>query len=131
MKRNFGFTLIEMMIVVAIIGILAAIAYPSYVEHVVKSNRSAAQQFLLDIANREEQYMLDARQYTATLGAEGLNMAVPSEVSDFYTVTIAANNAATPPTYVITATPIEGKRQENDGPLTLSSTGVKTPADKW
>lgn len=131
MNKNKGFTLIEMMIVVAIIGILAAIAYPSYTEYVVRSNRSAAQQFMLDIANREEQYLLDARQYTGTLGSGGLNMTTPSEVSDFYTVTITANNAATPPIYTVTATPITGKRQESDGTLTLNSTGIKTPANKW
>jgi type IV pilus assembly protein PilE len=131
MNKNKGFTLIEMMIVVAIIGILTAIAYPSYTEYVIRSNRSAAQQFMLDIANREEQYMLDARQYTGTLGRGGLNMTTPSEVSDFYTVAITANNAATPPIYEITATPITGKRQESDGALTLNSTGIKTPANKW
>lgn len=128
MNKNKGFTLIEMMITVAIIGILAAIAYPSYTEYVVRSNRSAAQQFMLDIANREEQYMLDARQYT---DLNGLNMTTPSKVSDLYEVKAIPDNTATPPTYKITATPITGKRQESDGELTINSTGIKTPANKW
>ena len=57
MSRNRvrGFTLIELMIAVAIIGILVAVAYPSYQGQVRKANRAAAQQFMLDVAMREQQ----------------------------------------------------------------------------
>jgi type IV pilus assembly protein PilE len=61
-----GFTLIELMIAVAVVGILAAIAYPSYTAYVVRANRSAAASFLFQLANKEAQYMLDARTYTGT-----------------------------------------------------------------
>ena len=70
-KRTGGFTLLEVMIVVVIVGILAAIALPSYSNYVKRTNRSQAKQFLQDIANREEQYRLDQRAYTATLGSGG------------------------------------------------------------
>ncbi|HEX7952932.1 MAG TPA: type IV pilin protein [Burkholderiales bacterium] len=124
-----GFTLIEVMTVVAVIGILAAIVYPSYQSYVMRAKRAAAQQFMLDLSSREQQYLLDARAYTGTIGSGGLNVAVPTEVSPYYTFTIAFDNTATPPTYTITATAIGS--QSSDGNLTLNSLGQKTPTGKW
>lgn len=128
MSHHRGFTLLELMIVVVVIAILAAIAYPSYTSHLVKSNRAAAQSFMLDAANREEQYLLDMRGY-GTIAQLGLSP--PTEVSSYYTVSVTVDNTATPPTYTITGTPLSGTMQENDGTLTLDSTGTKSPADKW
>jgi type IV pilus assembly protein PilE len=130
-KQQKGFTLIELMITVAVVAILATIAYPSYQSYVIRANRTAAQQFMLDIANREEQLMLDSRNYSATIGAGGLNLSTPAEVTGRYTVTVAVNNAATPPTFVITATPVAGSIQASDSTLTFNNLGVKTPANKW
>ncbi|MFY9975421.1 MAG: type IV pilin protein [Chromatiaceae bacterium] len=126
-RRQGGFTLIELMIVVAVIAILATIAYPSYVEYVVRSNRSEAQQFMLEVANREEQYLLDARQY-GTLA--NLGLAVPARVNRYYTVT-ATPAAGPPPSYQITAVPKAGTMQALDVILGLTDQGVKTPTDKW
>lgn len=122
-----GFSLIELMIAVVIVGILAAVAFPSYQSYVVKSNRAAAQAFMADVENRQKQYLLDARSYAANLTT--LGMAAPIDVSGFYTVSIAVS--ATPPAFTITATPIAGTKQESDGALTLDSSGAKTPVDKW
>jgi type IV pilus assembly protein PilE len=123
MNRSRGFTLIELFIVVAIVGILAAIAYPSYRDHVRKAHRSAAQQFLLNIAQREEQFMLDARQYTNTLGAGGLNLTTPADVTRNYGApAITVDNAATPPTYVVVISPTVGTTMEGDGDLIVDST---------
>lgn len=126
-KKSKGFTLIELMIVVAIIGIITSIAFPNYVRYVTKSKRSAAQALMLDIANREKQYFLDARTYTSTLSNLGIS-SLPSDVSANYTISINTP-AGPPPSFTITATPIGG--QVSDGAITLTDTGVKSPSGKW
>jgi type IV pilus assembly protein PilE len=130
-----GFTLIEMMIVVAIIGIIAAVAVPQYRQYIVKGNRAAAQTFMLDVASREQQYLLDARSYFAVATDADwttYNVAVPTEVSKYYTVTVSAPVVAgAAPTYTITAAPIAGKAQDGDGSLTLDDAGNKTPSSYW
>jgi len=131
MKRQIGFTLIELMIVVTIVGIIAAIAYPSYQNQVRKARRSEAQQLLLGASNREEQFILDQRQYTDSFVAMNFRAdgwdctSTATECTNkYYDVTIAINNAATPPTYTITATATGD--QVSDGSLTIDSTGAKT-----
>ena len=133
-RRILGFSLIELMMVVAIVGILAAVAYPSYMSYTKRSNRSAAQGFMLNIAQRQEQYLLDARVYAViTSNADFptvLNMTMPAEVSKFYNFTVA-NVSSNTRTYLITATPIAGSFQASDGALTLDNLGNKTPSSLW
>lgn len=108
-KQAKGFTLIEIMIVVAIMGVLAAIAIPQYGQYVARSNRTAAQAFMMDVASREKQYLLDARSYTPnwalTDPAPNLGMTVPADVSRNYTITVIAP-VQTPPVFTVVATPI-------------------------
>lgn len=128
MKRHAkGFTLIELMLVILIIGILAAIAMPQYDDYVTRTNRTAAQQYLLELASAEQQYLLDSRSYTSTIA--NLGVSEPSAISGVYTVTIAVS--AGPPGFVITAKPVAGTTQASDGDLTINQLGVKTPAAKW
>lgn len=132
MKRIKGFSLIELMIAVVIVGILVVIAVPSYQNYVIKANRAAAQAFMMDVDNRQKQYLLDARSYLDVADNSGfsdLGMSVPAEVSDFYDVTVTTSS--TPPAFTITAVPIAGSKQANDDTLTLNSSGTKTPTDKW
>lgn len=120
-----GFTLIELMIVVAIVAILASVAIPAYTQHTTRSNRAAAESFIMGVANKQEQYVLDARTYAATLGP--LGMTTPAEVSRNYTIAIS-NVGATPPTYTITATPI-GSQLANDticGSVSITQAGLKS-----
>ncbi|WP_343577633.1 type IV pilin protein [Pseudomonas sp. QE6] len=127
--RSRGFTLIELMVVAAIVAILAAIAYPSYQQYVIRGKRSAAQAQMMDIANREQQYLLANRAYADKTALEAGGYSLPSEVSSNYGYSITVNNAATPPTFTITFTP--SGAQASDGNLTLDSTGSKMPTNKW
>lgn len=124
-RLHRGFSLLELMIAVAVVAILAAIAYPSYQSHLISSRRASAQSHLMDIAQREQQYFLDARSYASDLAT--LSMTTPSDVSSYYTITIAISSA--PPTFTATATPVTGTLQASDGALSINNTGTKTSSN--
>jgi type IV pilus assembly protein PilE len=136
-NRSRGFTLLEVMIVCVIVGVLAAIVLPSYQNQVRKANRSAAQQFMLDVATKQQQILMDSRSYVAVANGNfgnkpsdtnpGVGVPQPSATTGNYTFAVTVVNTATPPTFTITGTAVGN--QAVDGNLTLDQAGTKT--GKW
>ena len=125
MQTRKGFTLIELIVAVAIIGILATIAIPTYREYVIRGHRRAAQAAMMDIATRQQQFFVANRVYAGSVAALGYTL--PTEVAQNYTAAIAPVTGP-PPGFTITFTPQGG--QARDGILTLDSNGVGKRRDR-
>jgi type IV pilus assembly protein PilE len=135
-KKVGGFTLIEALIVVAIMALLAAIALPIYQSYVRKSRRTVAKTTLLDVARREEGYYSTNNAYTSlnNLGYTLVGNAIvaPSSTEDYYNITIQLPNpnsqvAGANASFLVTATPQAqgGQNQDTCGTYTLSDLGVQ------
>ena len=119
-KAQQGFTLIEVMIVVAIIGILAAIAYPSYDEYVKRGNRTEGQAFLSDVAARQERYFSQNNAYiTAVADIAKLGLSSANSPTNKYTVGLAGGGGG----YTLTVT--NSFNDTKCGNLTLNALGDK------
>jgi type IV pilus assembly protein PilE len=134
--QETGFTLIELMIVVVIVAILGSIAYPNYRNYVLRANRSAAQSFMMSVASREEQLLLDQRTYTAAANNAAFTSglpAVPADLSSLYTFSVAVDitGITQKPNYEIQAVPTGSQAKDPAGTIKLNSLGQKSNAAYW
>ncbi|TXF11952.1 type IV pilin protein [Pelomicrobium methylotrophicum] len=131
-KHERGFTLIEAMIVVVVLGILAVIAYPAYTNYIIRASREAAKGELLELASLQEKIYLNSGSYATSITAAyngrsdgGLGKTSGRTNDGKYTLTITPTAGPTQ-TYTITATPVAGTSQAGDGVITISSDGSRT-----
>ncbi len=129
-NKSFGFTLIELMIVVAIIGVLASVAYPSYRDFVTRSNRAEASRELARLANLQEQFFVDSRAYTVNISVLGIGTSATfTTPSGNYVISSVVNNNA----FTLTAT-AQGTQAIDDAAcktITITDTGRRLPAICW
>lgn len=125
-RREHGFTLIELMVVVAIVAILAAIAIPNYSRYMQRARRSDAQQILMQVAGAEERYYATYNSY-GSLATVGFTASPLYSANRFYTVALASSASSS---FKATATPVSGGPQATDGcgALSVSDTGARTAA---
>ncbi len=131
--KQRGFTLIELMITVAIIGLLASIALPSYNSYIVRSARIQAQTELLELASIQEKIYLNSNSYAFSVTGNyngksdgGLGKTTGTTQDGRYT--IALDIAAASQTFTLTATPTVGGSQVGDGTISITESGNKTCA---
>lgn len=128
-KQAQGFTMLELMIVVVIVALLAAVAIPSYTQYIIRANRSDAQDKLSEVAFEQERFANRNRTYT--LDMQQLGYAADPVVSSqgLYTIDAAVcpGVGVTVQTCVVmTATPVAGSRQAGTGTLGLDTRGTRT-----
>jgi type IV pilus assembly protein PilE len=115
-----GFTLIELMIVIVIVGILASIAYPSYTAYVERSRRSDGQSALLDLSNRMDRYFSENKSYKgATLAQLGVK---ETSAEGYYNLSISNLSGNT---YTANAAPTGAQSSDNCGTLTINQLGQR------
>ncbi len=124
-KSSGGFSLVELMAVVVIVGVLTLVALPAYQSFTVKANRAEAKAHLMNAAQREQLYFNDSRTYATK---SELNVTEPDRVTKNYVVTFSVTTTTPPPAFTITATPIAGTTQARDGVLSIDNTGAKLHA---
>lgn len=134
-RQTSGFTLIELMIVIVIVGVLVAIALPAYQDYVRKSRRAEAIALMLDLQLTQEKYRANNISYASSLSAMGVSASyVANQVnSSYYTV---STTSSTNNTYTITATAVGNQVKDKQygtdcSTLTINQSNTKSPANCW
>ena len=130
-KRTSGFTLIEVTIVVAILGIVAAIAVPSYLAHVQKTRRTDATVLLSEAAGEQFRFYSEFNKYADDLSELGYSDATMTTEQGFYTVSVESADGIS---FVLIAEPVAGNQQDQDADcpqMRIDSAGLKSPSDCW
>jgi type IV pilus assembly protein PilE len=132
-SRQVGFTLIELVVAVSIVGILATIAYPTYVNSMAKERRASAKSMMLNIAQLESRFFSENNRYTVSLTALGLPSDPVKSEAGGHSITVAALGAIATG-YTITAVPLVSDSQCET--LTLTSTNISNatgtdPSQCW
>jgi type IV pilus assembly protein PilE len=125
MHKSKGFTLIELMVTVAIVGILAAIAYPSYIDYIIKSGRSEGVAAVMRVANLQEQYYLDNRAFATDMTKLGLVASPFITEHGHYSVASVGTSAFT---ITATAKGNQASRDSTCATITLTHAGIKGPS---
>lgn len=128
--KSSGFTLIELMITVAVVGILAGVAYPAYTNSVIKSRRADAKSMLLEVAQRQERFYTERNTYTTNLTTDLGYTSVPLKSENgYYTITAGASAGAgntIANSYTLTATPTGSQANDTQcASFTLTHTNLK------
>ncbi|KEI72831.1 hypothetical protein GV64_20770 [Endozoicomonas elysicola] len=126
---NKGFSLIELMIALVIVGILVSIVFPSYRQYVVESRRSDGIAMLMWVMQQQERFYTEQLSYTTDLTQLGFT-ANPASENNNYTIN-AAQCGTDPLNRCVLLTAVPQGDQTGDGNLTLNSRGVRTPVDFW
>ncbi|KAF1065454.1 MAG: Fimbrial protein [Pseudomonas citronellolis] len=125
-RHEAGFSLIELMVVIVIIGILSSIAYPSYQQYVLRANRSEGQGLLHDVAMREERFFVQQQRYV-TSDAELKLLGVQNQLSATgkYRLTVVPGDTEADHGYRLSATPQGAQAADSCGTLSLNGLGVR------
>lgn len=150
--QRAGFSLIELMVAVVVLGVLTAVAFPSYRSYVLRANRTIAKSALVDVASRQESFFVDRKRYTSSLSDLGLNAYLSrdgstsaTQGSSIYQLSVAALSSSTCPAsgspsasgYTVIAAPLGTQAGDSAcGTLCLTSTGIRlasagTAANCW
>lgn len=127
-NRQAGFTLIELMITIVVVAILVGIALPAFQGQLTRGKRTAAQAEMMDIASRQQQFLLADRAYATKPALEASGFSFDPDVANHYNYAITVGSG-TSPTFTITFTPFGS--QASDGIMTLNEQGVGTPTEAW